>query len=191
MGSERLRSKSLDRNSFNSGDWFNAIRWDPAQGNGFGVGLPPAEDNEDKWPWARPLLADPALVPPASVIDMCAARYRELLRIRRSSPVFGLSTADEVERRLTFPLGGPGETPGVLVMCLDGTGLDPQWQQIVVVFNATESPVTQRVPARALRLHPELVESGDPLLRTATADPVTGTVNVPARSVAVYVADLT
>jgi pullulanase len=191
MGSERLRSKSLDRNSFNSGDWFNAIRWDPAQGNGFGVGLPPAADNEDKWPWARPLLADPALVPPPSVIDMCAARYLELLRIRRSSPVFGLPTADEVERRLTFPLGGPGEAPGVIVMCLDGTGLDPRWRQTVVVFNATESPVTQTVPVRGLRLHPELVASADPLLRTATADPVTGTVSVPARSVAVYVVDLT
>ena len=44
-GSERLRSKSLDRNSYNSGDWFNPIRWDCAQGNGFGVGLPPAADN--------------------------------------------------------------------------------------------------------------------------------------------------
>ena len=41
-GSERLRSKSLDRNSYNSGDWFNQIRWDCAQGNGFGLGLPPS-----------------------------------------------------------------------------------------------------------------------------------------------------
>jgi pullulanase/glycogen debranching enzyme len=193
MGSERLRSKSLDRNSFNSGDWFNAIRWDPAQGNGFGLGLPPAEDNEDKWPWARPLLADPALVPPAEVIDMCAERYRELLRIRRSSPVFGLPTADEVERRLTFPLGGPAETPGVIVMCVDGTGLDPRWQQVVVVFNATDAETAHTVPALAgmeLRLHPDLTASADPVLRTATTDPATGTLTVPARSVAVYVADL-
>jgi pullulanase len=193
MGSERLRSKSLDRNSFNSGDWFNAIRWDAAHGNGCGLGLPPAEDNEDRWPWARPLLADPALVPPAAVVDTAAERYRELLRIRRSSPVFGLPTADEVERRLTFPLGGPAETPGVIVMCLDGTGLDPRWQQVVVVFNAIGSPTAQTVPALAgvdLRLHPDLTASADPLLRTATADPATGTLSVPPRSVAVYVADL-
>ena len=32
-----LRSKSLDRNSYNSGDWFNQIHWDCAQGNGFGA----------------------------------------------------------------------------------------------------------------------------------------------------------
>jgi pullulanase len=195
LGSERLRSKSLDRNSYNSGDWFNQIRWDGAQGNGFGIGLPPAPDNEDKWPWARPLLADPSLVPSAQIIDMTAARYAELLRIRRSTPVFGLPTADEVERRLTFPLGGPHETPGVIVMCLDGTGLDPRWSTVVVVFNATGSEAAEVVPGLAgveLELHPELTGSADPLVRVATAaaSPEGARVVVPARSVAVFVAEL-
>ncbi|MEV8507184.1 pullulanase-type alpha-1,6-glucosidase [Actinoplanes sp. NPDC051475] len=191
LGTERLRSKSLDRNSYNSGDWFNQIRWNGADGNGFGVGLPPAEDNEDKWPWARPLLADPSLVPSAQIMDMTAARYAELLSIRRSSPVFGLPTADEVERRLTFPLGGPHETPGVIVMCLDGTGLDPRWSTVVTVFNATESQASENVPELAgveLVLHPELVASADPVLRTASAEG--GRLTVPARSVAVFVAPL-
>jgi pullulanase-type alpha-1,6-glucosidase len=191
LGSERLRSKSLDRNSYNSGDWFNAIRWDPADGNGFGVGLPPAGDNEGRWPWAAPLLADPSLVPPPEVVAMTAERYREMLRIRRSSPVFGLPTADEVQRRLTFPLGGPGETPGVIVMVLDGTGLETRWGRLVVVFNATDAVVVQAVPALAdvpLRLHPELTGSADPLLRTATA--ADGLLTVPPRSVPVFVTDL-
>jgi pullulanase len=191
LGTERLRSKSLDRNSYDSGDWFNQIRWNGADGNGFGVGLPPAPDNEDKWPWARPLLADPRLVPSAEIMDLAAARYAELLRIRRSTPVFGLPTADEVQRRLEFPLGGPRESPGVIVMCLDGTGLDPRWSTVVVVFNATEEATAQHVPGLAelpLSLHPELVASADPLLRTATAE--AGRLTVPARSVAVFVAEL-
>jgi pullulanase-type alpha-1,6-glucosidase len=189
LGSERLRSKSLDRNSYNSGDWFNQIRWDCADGNGFGLGLPPAEDNEDKWPYARPLLADESLVPDCATIALTADRFRELLRIRTSSPVFGLPTADEVQRRLTFPLGGADETPGVITMVLDGTGLDPRWSTVVVVFNARPSSVTQVVPALTgvdLRLHPELVASADPAVRAATA--ADGTLNVPARTVAVYVA---
>ena len=63
-GSDRLRSKSLDRNSYNSGDWFNQIRWDCASGNGFGARpAAGAPTTRDKWPYARPLLADPALVP--------------------------------------------------------------------------------------------------------------------------------
>ena len=100
-----------------------------------------------------------------------------------------------MQRRLTFPLGGPAETPGVIVMCLDGTGLDPRWGAVVVVFNATEDTTLQTVPALAgadLRLHPELAGSADPLLRTATAaaDAGAGLLTVPARSVAVFVADL-
>jgi pullulanase len=191
LGTERLRSKSLDRNSYNSGDWFNQIRWNPEDGNGFGIGLPPAEDNEDKWPWAAPLLADPSLIPPPEMVDLTAARYAELLRIRRSSPVFGLPTADEVERRLTFPLGGPAESPGVIVMCLDGSGLDQQWSTVVVVFNATEDPAVETVPDLTdlhLVLHPELLASADKLLRTASA--AAGVLTVPARSVAVFVAAL-
>ncbi len=42
LGSERLRSKSLDRNSYNSGDWFNQIRWDGARATASALGLPPA-----------------------------------------------------------------------------------------------------------------------------------------------------
>ncbi len=196
MGSERLRSKSLDRNSYNSGDWFNQIRWNPALGNGFGLGLPPAEDNQNHWGFAQPLLADPALIPPPEIIELAAERYRELLRIRRSSPLFGLPTAEQVQRRLSFPLSGPDETPGVIVMMLDGIGLDPQWRHVVVVFNVTEETTTQAVRILSgvqLRLHPDLVTSADPLLRSASAvdDGSANLLTVPPRSVAVYVADLT
>lgn len=55
-GTDLLRSKSLDRNSFDSGDWFNAIHWNCADGNGFGRGLPMAADNQSKWQYAKPLL---------------------------------------------------------------------------------------------------------------------------------------
>ena len=49
---------------YNSGDWFNAIRWDSGRrATASALGLPPAADNQDKWPYAGPLLADPALVP--------------------------------------------------------------------------------------------------------------------------------
>ena len=87
-------------------------------------GLPPEPDNEDKWPYAKPLLADPALVPDCAAINTADARYAELLRIRASSPVFGLATAEQVQKRVAFPLSGAQETPGVLTMTLDARGLD-------------------------------------------------------------------
>src|SRR5450830_549218 len=68
-GADLLRSKSLDRNSYNSGDWFNVLDFSGQQ-NGFGRGLPPAADNEPKWPFQQPLLADPALAPaPTDIAD--------------------------------------------------------------------------------------------------------------------------
>ncbi|MET8311221.1 pullulanase-type alpha-1,6-glucosidase [Micromonospora sp. NPDC005173] len=189
-GTERLRSKSLDRNSYNSGDWFNQIRWDCTRGNGFGAGLPPAADNQDKWSYARPLLADAALVPGCAAIDTTDARYAELLKIRESSPVFGLGSADEVQRRLAFPLSGTAETPGVLTMTLDGRGLDTRWASVTVVFNGTPEAATQRLSGLRgadVTLHPVLRTSADPVLRTASFDATTGTFTVPARSVAVFV----
>ena len=52
-GMELLRSKSMDRNSFDSGDWFNRIDW-TGQDNFFGTGLPPARGQR------RQLAADAA-----------------------------------------------------------------------------------------------------------------------------------
>ncbi|GIJ30661.1 1,4-alpha-glucan branching enzyme [Micromonospora qiuiae] len=189
-GTERLRSKSLDRNSYNSGDWFNQIRWDCNQGNGFGIGLPAAEDNRDKWPYARPLLADPKLVPDCAAVELTDARYAELLRIRASTPVFGLPTAHQVQQRVAFPRSGANETPGVLTMTLDARGLGGAWKSVTVVFNSTPKSATQRVTGLRgadVALHPVLRSSADPVLRTAAFDSSTGTFVVPARSVAVFV----
>ena len=44
-GDDLLRSKSLDRNSYNAGDWFNALDW-TGQTTHWGRGLPLAGDNE-------------------------------------------------------------------------------------------------------------------------------------------------
>ena len=81
-GINLLRSKSLDRNSYNSGDWFNRIDWTGSTNN-FGAGLPPAADNEDNWPIMTPLLEDPALVPTPSDIAFATASAQELLRLKQ------------------------------------------------------------------------------------------------------------
>jgi pullulanase/glycogen debranching enzyme len=54
-GVDTLRSKSLDRNSYNSGDWFNRLDWGYADNN-FGVGLPMQADNGSNWSLMSPLL---------------------------------------------------------------------------------------------------------------------------------------
>ena len=98
-GEELLRSKSMDRDSYNSGDWFN--RLDLSYGeNGWARGLPPAWDNEANWPVAGPLLADPELRPAPRHIRAALAHFEELLRIRASSSLFRLRTAADVAATL-------------------------------------------------------------------------------------------
>ena len=55
-------SKSGDRNSHDSGDWFNRLDW-PLQDNHWGTGVPPCSENEPLWSALKPLLADPAVKP--------------------------------------------------------------------------------------------------------------------------------
>ena len=182
-GNDLLRSKSLDRNSYDSGDWFNRIDWSGREST-FGSGLPPAPDNEAKWPYMQPLLADAALKPGPEELAAASERARELLRIRFSSPLFRLGSARRIEARVTFPVGGPGQTPGVIVMAIDGRGED-----VVVVFNATPGSTTQAVPGlggRRYALHPVQAHGGDPVVRGATAR--RGSFTVPGRTVAVFVA---
>ncbi|WP_051970453.1 pullulanase-type alpha-1,6-glucosidase [Kitasatospora azatica] len=198
-GSDLLRSKSLDSNSFNSGDWFNAIHWPvpdsrtcaDGNGNGWGHGLPPAADNQSMWPVAKALLADPRLTVGCDRISATSQQYQEFLRIKQGSPLFGLSSAAEVQRRLSFPLSGTaGETPGVITMHLDGTGLPGAERGITVVFNATPSPQSQALPALAgtsQQLHPVQANGADPVVKQATFQSDSGRFTVPARTVAVFV----
>ncbi|OKK19312.1 sulfonate ABC transporter ATP-binding protein [Streptomyces sp. CB00455] len=179
-GTDLLRSKSLDRNSYDSGDWFNAVHWDCRDGNGFGRGLPPAADNAPKWPYAQPLLASPAPVPACAEITGASAAYRDLLKIRTTERAFGLTTAEAVQAQLSFPLSGKEETPGVITMALG---------DLVVVFNATPTAQAQRVPAlagTAYALHPVQAAGSDATVKRSAYDARTGEFTTPARTVSVF-----
>jgi pullulanase-type alpha-1,6-glucosidase len=179
-GTDLLRSKSLDRNSYNSGDWFNRIDWTATEST-WGSGLPPAEDNVSKWPYMQPLLALSQLEPSPADIRTARDRAAELLRIRFSSPLFRLGSAREIQRRVSFPTGGPDQTPGVIVMAIEG-----RRESIVVVFNARSKATEQSAPTKGrYALHPVQAHGGDPVVRQSTAS--RGRFTVPARTTAVFV----
>ncbi len=190
-GGEILRSKSLDRNSYDSGDWFNVLDYS-YQTNGFGRGLPPRRDNEAKWPYMRPLLADPDLKPDEAEIRTAKEQARSLLEIRESSPLFHLGTERLVQQKVSFPTGGPSQTPGVIVMRIDdtvGPNVDRALKGLVVVFNASDEATTQTLAATAgqrYNLHPVQANGSDPIVKTATHNAETGQFTVPARTVAVF-----
>ncbi|MHB8626052.1 MAG: pullulanase-type alpha-1,6-glucosidase [Aggregatilineales bacterium] len=191
-GDNMLRSKSLDGNSYNSGDWFNKLDW-TLQSNNFGVGLPQSGDNGSNWPIMKPLLANPALKPAPADIQFAVAHFEEMLKIRKSSPLFRLTTAQDVSDRLKFYNVGPDQIPGVIMLSLSdttGTQLDANYAQIVVVINATPQSQTIGDPTfatLAFTLHPVQAASIDPIVQTAKYNPTTSAFTVPARTTAVFV----
>ena len=187
-GVDTLRSKSLDRNSFNSGDWFNRIDWS-YQDNYFGTGAPPAEDNEKDYPLIKPLLANAALKPAPSDIAFARDAFRDLLAIRASSTLFRLRTAAEVTQRLRFHNAGPGQQPTVIAAHLDGQGYPgAAFKGISYFINVDKAAHTIVIDAEKgnrYRLHP--AHRADARVRDASYDSATGAFRIPARTAVVFV----
>jgi pullulanase len=147
-----LRSKSLDRDSYNSGDWFNRLDFS-YETNNWAVGLPPKNKNGFKWSIMRELLGDPSLKPTKMHILAAVENLKELLQIRFSSPLFHLTTANAIQARLRFHNTGPGSIPGVIIYSIeDGTEgkpglmqLDFKFRQVVVLINARPTKLVTEI----------------------------------------------
>ncbi|KRF02853.1 hypothetical protein ASG88_05695 [Nocardioides sp. Soil777] len=181
-GTDLLRSKSLDRNSYDSGDWFNRVDWARRE-NAFGSGLPPAADNADRWHLMRPLLADPAMRPGPEAMDAAHAAAIDLLRLRTSSPLFRLGSAAAIQDKVSFL----DAAPGVIAMLVDdtvGADADPDRDGLLVVFNATPSATTVAGTGSGWTLHEVQATGGDEVVKGATA--AADSVTVPARTTVVF-----
>jgi pullulanase len=191
-GVDILRSKSLDRNSFNSGDWFNRVDW-TYRTNHFGTGLPPASDNAKDWPLFKPLLGNPKLVPTPADIAFTRDAFRDLLAIRAGSTLFRMRSAEDVKRRLRFFNVGPRQEPTVIAAHLDGrdyagagfAGL----RYFINVDKAAHVVVDPQAVGKRLRLHPvhTAATAGDKRAATAGFDSMKGSFSIPARTAVVFV----
>src|SRR5229473_663424 len=189
-GDDLLRSKDMDNNSFDSGDWFNKLDFS-YQSDNWGTGLPIASQNQGNWPIMQPLLANPALTPQPSDIAHSHDAFREFLEIRGTSGLFHMHTLAEVQANLHFLNAGPSQTPGLIVMKLDANGGDfGRYQHIVVVFNATNGQLSfqnSTLMGLNLHLHPVQKDSTDRIVGQSSFNSQTGTVSVPALTTAVFV----
>ncbi|CAE7513593.1 PU1 [Symbiodinium sp. CCMP2592] len=202
-GDELLRSKSLDRDSYNSGDWFNLLDF-TGERSAFGTGLPVADKNRGKWDMMRPLLRDPRLQPTPEMARATIAKFCELLAIRKSTALFGLREAEDILTKVKFPGCGRHQVPGVVMMEVTngraaagpnaGLPLCDQYARVVVVFSSRPSPVRIPVPASSstgtLQLHPLQASSTDERTRQAFVDEEKDELFVPALSAIVFVEPL-
>lgn len=191
-GSDILRSKSLDRNSFNSGDWFNRLDW-TYRTNFFGTGLPPAPDNAKDWPLFKPLLANAKLRPSPDDIAFTRDAFRDLLAIRAGSTLFRLRTADEVAQRLRFFNTGPQQEATVIAAHLDGRGYPGAGFKGVTYFINVDKVAhvvrDELARGKQLRLHPvqAAATAGDKRAAEARFDSAAGSFSIPPRTAVVFV----
>jgi len=192
-GFDILRSKSLDRNSFESDDWFNRLDWS-YQDNYYGTGLPPATDNGKDYALIRPLLRNAAIKPSPEDIAYTRDAFRDLLAIRSSSTLFRLRTAQDIKQRLRFFNTGPSQVPTVIAAHIDGKGYaGARFKTVTYLINVDK--VEQHVTAdeeknRKYKLHPVhtgMTAADKRVASEAKYDKISGTFTIPPRSAVVFV----
>ncbi|NDW20134.1 alpha-1,6-glucosidase domain-containing protein [Alteromonas hispanica] len=200
MGGDMLRSKSMDRNTYDSGDWFNYVDFTYSTNN-WNVGLPLAQDNEARWEEMGEFIYDPERAASSADIMFASDVFAELLSIRMSSPLFRLTTAEDIIDRVGFHNIGSRQQKGLIAMSIDdGVPQDPEQNRndidmlndaIMVLVNTgyEEKAITVNT-ATGFVLHATHASSVDSQVRAATfaeSEDGNGTFTVPALTIAVFV----
>ncbi|WP_425968988.1 pullulanase-type alpha-1,6-glucosidase [Aeromonas dhakensis] len=195
-GVELLRSKSMERDSYDSGDWYNRVDYTLADNN-FDKGLPRKDKDGDNYPLIEQVLGKHVKPSGADMATMVGF-YQELAELRQSSRLLRLGSGAEVIKRVDFRNTGPDQVPGLIVMTVDdginaGADLDPAIDGLVVMINATNAPQSigdfrdgndQPIDLTSLRLSPAH-HGGESIARDAAVNG--GSLTLGAWSAAVFV----
>lgn len=195
-GVELLRSKSMERDSYDSGDWYNRVDYTLADNN-FDKGLPRKDKDGDNYPLIEKVLGKHVKPSGADMATMVGF-YQELAELRQSSRLLRLGSGAEVIKRVDFRNTGPDQEPGLIVMTVDdginaGADLDPAIDGLVVMINATNAPKSvsdfrdgndQPIDLTSLQLSPAH-HGGESIARDAAVNG--GTLTLGAWSAAVFV----
>ncbi|HDT5864013.1 TPA: pullulanase-type alpha-1,6-glucosidase [Aeromonas hydrophila subsp. hydrophila] len=195
-GVELLRSKSMERDSYDSGDWYNRVDYG-LNDNNFDKGLPRKDKDGDNYPLIEQVLGKHVKPSGADMATMVGF-YQELAELRQSSRLLRLGSGAEVIKRVDFRNTGPDQEPGLIVMTVDdgvnaGADLDPAIDGLVVMINATNAPQSvsdfrdgndQPIDLTSLQLSPAH-HGGESIARDAAVNG--GTLTVGAWSAAVFV----
>jgi len=192
-GVEMLRSKSFDRNSYNSGDWFNHMDFSYKTTN-YGLGLPPEENNRHMWEIQKPLLRDKAMYPQKKHIQNIVRHFTLMLQIRYSTPLFRLQNPESVNQCLEFLNTGPNQIPGIIAFSVRPSPeiKNAEYKKIIVIINSSpgssEFTIEENAPLE-FSLHPFLYKSPlyDMSAAIAEKNKNSVTFHTPGRCAAVFV----
>ena len=190
-GQEILRSKSLDGNSYDSGDLFNMLDWS-YQSNSFGEAMPDFQGSPEANAISRALLKEAQLKPSAADILWTRNAHLDLLKIRKSSKLFRLETAQDVQVRLSFYPSDSQSNSKLIAGHLQGHDLN-DFAELIYFVNVSEKSQSLEIPQLAQKtfeLHPVQASPNAADARpreSAKYLNATGTFEIPARSAVVFV----
>jgi pullulanase-type alpha-1,6-glucosidase len=190
-GQEIMRSKSLDGNSYDSGDLFNVLDW-TYQHNRFGNAVPDLQGSPEAKAISLALLQDTNLQPTHADILWSRNAHLDLLKIRKSSKLFRLETAQDVQVRLTFFNAGSQNDQRLVAGHLQGHDLN-DFAELIYFVNASTQTQRLEIPQMAQKsfeLHPVQAspQAADSRPRQhAKYEKPTGIFEIPARSAVVFV----
>ncbi|MGJ8693440.1 MAG: alpha-1,6-glucosidase domain-containing protein [Thalassotalea sp.] len=206
MGGDFLRSKSLDRNTYDAGDWYNKVDFTLANNN-WNKGMPidkgiykddqlgtPDDDGHDDDSYLKSLAASLFTEAGMTEMEFSSNVFNEFLQIRQSSALFRLTTAADIIERVGFHNIGKRQTKNLIVMSIDDgadlADLDSANDAIVVVVNGSDQELSHTVATAAgFELHSIQQNSVDSTVASASfsAGENEGTFTVPALTVAIFV----
>ena len=189
-GDDMLRSKSMDSNSYNSGDYFNLIDW-TGRVNNWAVGAPPQNtgNNAANLAVMTPLLNNVALAPASADISSATLAFQDFLKIRQDTTMFRLKNAAAISNCVSFP-DQSAQQAGLIVMRISGASGcgDSKYKSVIVLFNANKIAQSFTIPSYAgatVQLHPVQSNGNDITVKSAGFN--AGVFTVPARTTAVFV----
>ena len=150
MGSELLRSKSMQRDSYDSGDRYNLVDF-TLQDNNWDKGLPRQDKDGSNYALIENVIANTGskAIPAQADMATMVTYYQELARLRQTYPLITLGKGEEVIKRVDFHNTGKDQIPGLIVMSIDngntsGADVDSTLDGLVIVINATNTE--QQIP---------------------------------------------
>jgi hypothetical protein len=144
----------------------------------------------------RELLRDPALRAKPADIAFARDAFRDWLRIRNSTRLLRLTSAQDISQRLRFFNTGPAQNPAVIAGHLNGQGLpDASFAELVYLVNVDTRAHTVQDNALAgtgWQLHPvhRANTAADTRPREQARADAEGRFTVPPRTAVVFVRPL-
>ncbi|CAN5407580.1 hypothetical protein BH23BAC3_BH23BAC3_26920 [soil metagenome] len=189
LGTDLLRSKSMDRNSYVSGDWYNAVDYTMETHN-WAIGLPPEWDNAEQWDDHKEFMTNPNISVEKEHLEFAHQQFLEQLEIRYSSPLFRLQDAEQIHNRVGYHNTGSGQVAGIIAMTISdgqcaGESLDSDLDGILVIFNADLQSQEIDLEISGMELHYIQQNGSDEVVQSA--DETDGVFTIPALTSAVFV----